>query len=130
MPVHDLDARFDAITTADGSIAAQAVQAIREAATTINDLVQGEPYQLVTVVQALETAAHQAGRFLNFQEGDQPGEVDPEPPADPYEGKTVAELSQELHDRREAGREVLVSGTRDEMIMRLRQDDKLAAKPG
>lgn len=119
MGVQDLDARFDAVDTTPGHVADTAVQAIREAAATINDQVEGEPYQLVTVLQALETAAHQAGQHLAFVPSESPG-VDPPPPVDEgrYADAKVPALRQELKDRK-----LDSSGTRPELVARLLEDD-------
>jgi hypothetical protein len=131
MGVHDLDARFDAVTTGQGTIARSAVDAIHQAARTINDQVVGEPYQLVTVVQALETAAHQARLYLDFPPEDQPG-IPPEgsddvpaPPKDPYDGMTIDDLRAEITRRNEVREtnKLAVSGTKPELLERLRADD-------
>jgi hypothetical protein len=124
--VHDLEGRFDAITVNPGTIAATAVQAIREAARGINNLVDGEPYQLVTVIQGLETAAHTAGQYLDFPATEQPGEGDP-PPADKYEGLTLDDLRAEITKRnrgRDEDRRIAVSGTKAELVARLHADDE------
>jgi hypothetical protein len=123
MGVYDLDARFDAVTTSPGTLARTVVGELQELARTINNQVTGEPYQWVTVLQNLETAAHQAATFLDFPPDQQPG--DPEPPADPdaYEDMNVDDLRAELARRKEAGRDVTVSGNRPELLARLREDD-------
>lgn len=121
MGVHDLDARFDALSPGSGTIAESAIDAIHRAAKDINDQVAGEPYQLVTVLQALETAAHQALGYLDFAPDDQPG-MSPAEPEDPYEGLTV-EGERGLKTLA-ANRGLPVSGTRAELIARLREWDE------
>jgi hypothetical protein len=123
MGVNDLDARFSSVNTKPGTLARTVVDRLQDLARDLNSKVTGEPYQLVTVLQNLETAAHQAATFLNFAPDEQPGEPEPPAPADEYEGMSVDELRGELQRRKDAGRELTVSGNRTELLARLREDD-------
>jgi hypothetical protein len=129
MGLQDLDARFDAINTGQGTHAEAAVAALREAARTINDRIEGEPHQLVTVIQAIEVAGHQSASLLNTD--GQPGvPSEPAPAGDRYDGMTVDELQNTIRDRnegRDAEDRLHVSGSRTELLGRLREDDQ---RPG
>jgi hypothetical protein len=126
MGVQDLAARFNAVNPGQGTHAEVAVQAIREAAETINDRIEGEPHQLVTVIQALEVAAHQAASLLNTT--GQPGiPSDPAAAGDRYDDMSVEALQEEIQDRnedREPEDRLHVSGSRNELLARLRTDDR------
>jgi hypothetical protein len=132
MGVQDLDARFDAVKTSPGSIAEQAVAAVRKAAAEINDRVHGEPYQLVTFIQAMEVAAHQAATYLDFQPDRQPGLPQGDPAADEgYEGLTVNDLKAAVAERNETRPEdqhLPVTGTKAELVARLELDDSQRAE--
>lgn len=128
MGVQDLDARFNAVEVGQGTIAKTAVEALREAARTVNDLVQGEPYQLVTFIQACEMTAHQARLYLNFTPDVQPGvEQDPPMPGDEYRAKSIGDLKSEITRRNRDADEadqMPVSGNKEDLVQRLIGDDR------
>ena len=113
-------------------IGADAVAATRKAAAEINDRVHGEPYQLVTFIQAMEVAAHQAATYLNFPPDKQPGLPEGDPAADEgYDGMTVNELKDALTERNKARAEdqqLPVTGTKAELVARLELDDSQRAQ--
>jgi len=85
MAVKDLDARFDTVAAEPGTLAHVAREAIREAAKTIDTAAGGsESSEVTTVIQQLEVAAHQAGRYLQYPARPEEPEVadDGSPPDD------------------------------------------------
>lgn len=129
MGVHDLEARFDAITVRDGTIGQAAVEATRKVAREINDQVNGEPYQLVAFIQGLESAAHTAATYLDFTADEQPGipESDPPPAGTDYDGLSLGDLKAEIERRNEGRPEkkrLHVSGSKAELVARLQLDDQ------
>lgn len=127
MGFQDLDARFNAVSAGQGTIASEVVAGLHSVARDLNDRVDGEPHQLSTVLQAIETAAHQARLYLDFTESEQPGrETDP-PAENPYAGLPVKELEAAIRQRnkgRDEGEQLAVSGTKDELVDRLLADDR------
>jgi SAP domain len=125
MGVSDLDARFDQVSVTPGSVAAQLIDKLRAVAHELNDAVQGEPYQLVTVIQQLEVCAFQAARYLDFTDAG-PGEPPPDVvdlPPDRYTSKTVAQLVEFLESRG-----LPTTGNKAELIERLEANDAKRAQ--
>jgi hypothetical protein len=128
MGVQDLDARYAAIGPASGTVAETAVTSILAAARVINDAVHGEPYQLVTVLQQLETAAYQATRYLSFAPDSQPGIA----PGEQYSSLTIDDLRSLVAQRNEGrddGAKIPYTGSKDQLIARLVADDAQTMPP-
>lgn len=114
MGLSDIDARFDQVQAAPGTLAQLAVQAARDAAHAVNDAAgAGEPSELMSVVQYFELAAHTAGRYMNYPVPTEDG------PGDTALGDMkLAELQQLAH-----GRGLATSGTKAELAERITEHD-------
>jgi hypothetical protein len=121
MGLSDIDARFDAVTTTPGTLAEVAKNAARTAAHEINNHAgPGESTDLMSVIQYLELSAQTAARYLNFP-AEESDKEDPNTSGG-YDDLLVADLKERLDDR-----ELPTSGTKHELIERLREDDRRRA---
>jgi hypothetical protein len=121
MGLSDIDARFDQVKVAPGTLAEVVVRAARDAARTVNDAAgTGESTELMSVVQYLELAAHTAGRFMNY----------PVTSADGPEDTALEDMDLEQLKQAARGRKLTVSGTKEELRERITEHDSRRVDEG
>lgn len=117
MALPDVTARFDSLSPTPGTLAAAVVDALRTAATAINDQAPDDApdTELMRVMQRLEQAGHAAVRGLNMPVRVEVGQ---------YDELKVDALRELL-----AGRKLPTSGTKPELVERLEAYDRGELEP-